>query len=391
PVLELEAGKATMEIPSPVSGTVTKLFISQGDTVAIGQLVMSVDAKEESAAPAPAKKPEPVKEAVAAKPAPAVQAAPPPPPAPAPVQPPVSAPVAAPAPVASSSPKERPIAVSAAPQVRRLARELGVDIHHIHATGPAGYITLEDVKAFAKETLSRGGIPVAGPVRVEKMSSVRKATMRHMTHCWTTIPHVTQQDTANITKLEALRKHYAPRAEAVGAKLTMTAIIIKVLASALKVHPKFNCSINPEKEEIIFKDYYNIGIAMDTPKGLLVPVITNGDKKNFVTLAQELGALGARARDGKLTAEDLKGGTFTFTNLGGIGGTFFTPIVNSPEVAILGTGRAYWEMGPSGEKVFKLPLSLSYDHRIIDGADGARFLKWVVEAMEEPMLLSLEG
>jgi pyruvate dehydrogenase E2 component (dihydrolipoamide acetyltransferase) len=213
-----------------------------------------------------------------------------------------------------------------------------------------------------------------------------------MAHCWATIPHVTQHDVADITKLEELRKRYAPRAEAAGARLTMTAILIKVIAAALKVHPKFNCTIDPVKEEIHYKSRYNIGIAMDTPKGLMVPVVADGDRKNVVQLALELGALTQRAQAGKLTAEDMSGGTFTFTNLGIIGGSFFTPIVNAPEVAILGSGRAYWEAGiDGGAKRFRLPLSLSYDHRIIDGADGARFLKWIIEAVEEPMLLSLEG
>jgi pyruvate dehydrogenase E2 component (dihydrolipoamide acetyltransferase) len=428
-VLEIEAGKATMEIPSPAAGTVSALKVAQGDTVSVGQLVMELEEKAGSGkaeTPKPESKPEPVVEEktpepdlsseALAKEEPVVEKK-----APEPVV--EEKPAAAPAPVAEAKPEPapvpetrnskletpqpaqpvsdlrpptseavKPLAVSASPSVRRLARELGVDIHQIPPTGPAGYITQDDVKEYAKRTLSQGGIPVAGPTRVEKMSGVRKATLKHMTHCWTTIPHVTQHDTADITKLELLRKQYAPRAEAAGAKLTMTAIIIKVIASALKKHPKFNCSINPEKSEIIYKDYYNIGIAMDTPKGLLVPVITAGDKKNIVELALELKALAERAREGKLSVTDLKGGTFTFTNLGIIGGSFFTPIVNSPEVAILGSGRAHWESCPDGgEKRFKLPLSLSYDHRIIDGADGARFLKWVIDAMEEPLLLSLEG
>ena len=395
-IFEIEAGKASMEIPAPVSGTVSAVHVAQGDTVSVGQLVMEFSAGAAApAVPAPAPAPAPKKEAPAVV-EPASKPAPAPAPAPA-LSSAASAkeePAPAPAPAAASQPdNQKAKAVSASPSVRRLARELGVDIHRVPATGPAGHIVAEDVKEFAKVSMQSGApMGFAGETRVEKMSAVRKATMKHMIHCWTTIPHVTQQDTADITKLELLRKQYAPRAEAVGAKLTMTAIIIKVIASALKKHPAFNCSINPEKAEIIYKDYYNIGIAMDTPKGLLVPVITDSDKKNFVELAQELGALGAKAKEGKLAAGDLKGGTFTFTNLGGIGGTFFTPIINSPEVAILGCGRAYWESNPEGgEKQFKLPLSLSYDHRIIDGANGARFLRWIVEAMQEPMILSLEG
>jgi pyruvate dehydrogenase E2 component (dihydrolipoamide acetyltransferase) len=285
------------------------------------------------------------------------------------------------------------LAVSASPNVRRLARELGVDIHLVPPSGPAGFITAEDVKEFARDGLSNSSASAGTQTtRVEKMNAIRKATMNHMSHCWATIPHVTQHDTADITELESLRKRYAPKAEAVGAKLTMTAILIKIISSALKVHPKFNCSIDPEKGEIIYKEFYNIGIAMDTPRGLLVPVIKNGDRKNMVELAVELKELAEKARAGKIEASDLKDGTFTFTNLGIIGGSFFTPIVNAPQVAILGCGRAYWEPGlEDGQKHFRLPLSLSYDHRIIDGADGARFLKWIIDAIEEPLLLSLEG
>jgi pyruvate dehydrogenase E2 component (dihydrolipoamide acetyltransferase) len=393
-VFEIEAGKATMEIPSPVGGTISALHVAQGDTAAVGQLVLEIAesgnaetqktvAEEKAPEPAPAPEPEPVvEEAPASAPEPVVEEK-------------VSEPVQEelipdPRPLTPEPKVTKSLSVSAAPSVRRLARELGVDVHRVPSTGPAGYITAEDVKAFAKGTLE--GAPATGETRIEKMSSIRKATMKHMSHCWATIPHVTQHDMADITKLEELRKRFAPKAEAAGTKLTMTAILIKVISSALKVHPEFNCSIDSEKGEIIFKDFYNIGIAMDTPRGLLVPVIRDGDKKNMVELAQELGALAGKARDGKITAADLKGGTFTFTNLGGIGGTFFTPIVNSPEVAILGCGRAVWEPGlEDGQKHFRLPLSLSYDHRIIDGADGARFLKWIVEAMEEPLLLALEG
>jgi len=385
-VLEIEAGKATMEIPAPADGKISALHVATGDTVEVGQLVLEIEdggQKTEGSGqkPEPAPEPEPVVEEEP-KPEPVVEEEP--------------EPVVEEKPAPESripnpeSPQLAKPAVSAAPSVRRLARELGVDIHRVPATGPAGYITAEDVKTFAKQSLE--GAPSTGATRVEKMNAVRKATMKHMSHCWATIPHVTQHDTADITKLEELRKRFAPNAEAAGAKLTMTAILIKVIASALKKHPKFNCSIDPEKGEIIYKDFYNIGIAMDTPKGLLVPVIRDGDKKNMVDLALELKELAQKARDGKIAPAELKGGTFTFTNLGIIGGSFFTPIVNSPEVAILGTGRACWESCPDGgEKKFKLPLSLSYDHRIIDGADGARFLKWIIDAIEEPLLLSLEG
>lgn len=397
-LLELEAGKASMEIPSPADGVLKALYVKTGDTVKAGQLVAEIEEKQESGSrsqesekkpepkpepksePKPQPNPEPVKEPDLEK-------------KPEPVQKEVT-PDARPLTSESAKPTYPP--VSAAPNVRGLARELGVNIHDVPASDPDGHISEEDVKAFARERLKNGGTSDSQKktpgVRIEKMTQTRKATMKHMAHCWATIPHVTQHDVADITKLEELRKRYAPRAEAAGAKLTMTAILIKVIAAALKVHPKFNCSIDPVKEEILYKGSYNIGIAMDTPKGLLVPVIADGDKKNFVELALELRELTERAKIGKLTVEDLKGGTFTFTNLGIIGGSFFTPIVNSPEVAILGSGRAYWEAGiEDNAKRLRLPLSLSYDHRIIDGADGARFLKWIIEAVEEPMLLSLEG
>ena len=386
PLMEIEAGKASMEIPSPAAGTISAVHVAQGDSVVVGQLVFTIDSAGADSVPPLSVEPEPAEPPKSvAEPEPVKQEEVVEKPAPAALKP---EPVSDPAPVSAEK------AVSAAPNVRRLARELGVDIHVVQPSEEGGRISMEDVKQFAKACLKgSGGARVQSTeVRVEKMSAIRKATMNHMAHCWTTIPHVTQHDTADITKLEALRKQYAPRAEAAGAKLTMTAIIIKVISSALKMFPNFNCSIDPEKAEILYKDFYNIGIAMDTPKGLLVPVIKDGDKKNMVELAVELQELAVKAREGKLAMSDLQGGTFTFTNLGIIGGSFFTPIVNSPEVAILGSGRAYWESNVDSDgKRFKLPLSLSYDHRIIDGADGARFLRWVVEAIEEPMLLSLEG
>lgn len=381
-ILEIEAGKASMEIPSPATGAITAVHVAVGDTVEVGQLAFTIDSEsagsapeEEPAVPAAEPEPEAPPEAEVSAPAPVTEA-----PAPAPAVP-------APTPSASPAPVARK-AVSAAPNVRRLARELGVDIHTVPASSEGGRISLEDVKTFAKSTLAGGGgrVSVQGATRVEKMSAIRKATMNHMAHCWATIPHVTQQDWADITHLDALRKKFAKKAEAEGAKLTVTAILVKVVASALKVFPNFNCSIDPDAAEIIYKDFCNIGIAVDTEKGLMVPVIRDADQKNMIELAKDLGGIAAKAREGKIDLADLQGGTFTITNLGGIGGTFFTPIVNSPEVAILGVGRAVKD----GDRL-RMPLSLSYDHRIIDGADGARFIRWIVDALEEPLLLSLEG
>lgn len=391
-MLEIEAGKASMEIPSPATGTITAVHVAQGDTINIGQLAFTIEADAATPAPVAVPEPAPVVPEVAAS-------------SPAPVEAPVSvAPVAPVAPVAApsepSSPAPATKAVAAAPNVRRLARELGVDIYRVPPGDSGARITLEDVKNFAKAGLKGGGggapqSGMPGGTRVEKMSGIRKATMNHMTHCWTTIPHVTQHDMADITKLEELRKRFAPKAEAAGAKLTVTAILLKVVASALKVFPKFNCSIDPEKAEIIYKDFYNIGIAVDTERGLIVPVIKDADQKNMVDIAVDLGEIAKKARAGAISLADMQNGTFTITNLGGIGGSFFTPIVNAPEVAILGIGRAILDPCIGKNELcaprLRMPLSLSYDHRIIDGADGARFLRWIVEAIEEPMLISLEG
>ncbi len=382
-ILEIEAGKASMEIPSPAEGTITAIHIAQGDTIDVGQLAFTIEGGVAEATPAPAEEPEP-EVLVIEEPVPVVEETP------------------APAPKAKLVPTPTPAgkAVSAAPNVRRLARELGVDIQNVAPSTSGGRISLEDVKQFARASLDGGGganrKPAAiGAIRVEKMSAIRKATMAHMTHCWTTIPHVTQHDMADITKLEELRKRFAPKAEAVGAKLTVTAVLVKVVAAALKVFPNFNCSIEPEKAEILYKDFYNIGIAVDTEKGLMVPVISDADQKNMVDIAQDLGEIAQKARAGQISLADMQGGTFTITNLGGIGGSFFTPIINSPEVAILGVGRAIMDPCIGQNEMcaprLRMPLSLSYDHRIIDGADGARFLRWIVEAIEEPMLISLEG
>jgi pyruvate dehydrogenase E2 component (dihydrolipoamide acetyltransferase) len=397
-LIEIEAGKASMEIPSPADGTISAIHVAVGDTVAVGQLAFTIEAGAAAAAPAeepaPAAEPEPEAPAAeASAPAPDAKEAP----APAPKETPAAAPKAEPASVPAPVTAEK--AVSAGPNVRRLARELGVDIHQVQPSTPNGRLSLEDVKSFAKSSISTGGggrkVSIQGATRVEKMSAIRKATMNHMTHCWTTIPHVTQHDMADITKLEELRKRFAPKAEAAGAKLTITAILMKVVASALKVFPNFNCSIDPEKAEIIYKDFYNIGIAVDTEKGLMVPVIADCDQKNMVDIAQDLGSIAKKARAGEISLADMQNGTFTITNLGGIGGSFFTPIVNSPEVAILGVGRAIMDPCIGKNELcaprLRMPLSLSYDHRIIDGADGARFLRWIVEAIEEPMLISLEG
>lgn len=420
PVIEVEADKTSAEVPSNVSGTVTEIHVSEGDEVKTNQLILTLSDSAEDAAPT-AKAPEEDKAAEA--PAPAVEepqpaaAEPAPKPSPAPAPPAAATTVSTPAasavePTADAAPGDaKPI--PAAPSVRRFAREVGVDLRKVQGTGPGGRISIEDVKAYLRSldlasqpepAAAVGGfqLPVQqlpdfskwGPIQREKMSGIRRATAHHLSQAWITIPHVTQHDKADITEMEKLRKQYAPRVERAGGKLTMTAILVKVVVGALRQFPRFNASVDMANEEIIYKNYYNIGIAVDTEHGLLVPVIRDADRKSLVQIAVELGEIAQKARDRKLTAEDMQGGTFTISNLGGIGGTGFTPIVNAPEVAILGVARSRIEpVYQNGEWVPRnmLPLSLSYDHRIIDGADAARFLRWIASALEDPFLLALEG
>jgi pyruvate dehydrogenase E2 component (dihydrolipoamide acetyltransferase) len=313
----------------------------------------------------------------------------------------------------ASAPETPP--APAAPSVRRMARELGVEIGQVAGTGPGGRISVEDVKEHAKRLVTgaarSGGstaVPLPdfsrwGPVERQPMRAVRRKTAEHLSAAWATIPHVTQHDLADVTALEEVRKRYAKGTEAAGGALTVTAIAVKVVATALKVFPQFNASIDMAADEVILKKYVNIGVAVDTDRGLLVPVIRDADTKNILQLSVELAQLAEKARNRKLSLEEMQGGCFSISNLGGIGGTAFTPIVNAPEVAILGISRARLEPvwhdaepghDPAGGRFvprMMLPLSLSYDHRAIDGADGVRFLRWVVDALEQPFLLALRG
>lgn len=409
-VLELETDKAVVEVPSPVSGTVTTLHVQPGTTAKVGQLLITLETQTSTAAPEvvriPPAPPAPAQDAGAPAVVPRPTAVTPAPSAP--LSPPVVASsVAAPAPaarVASAAP------VPASPAVRRLAREIGVDITQVPGSGPGGRISDEDVKLFARrqltspeEPLARRTTPVStpladftpwGPVQRQAMSSVRRTTAERMAHAWATIPHVTQFDKADITELEKLRQHFAPKVEAAGGRLTVTAVVLKVVAAALKVFPQFNASVDMTTHEVVYKQYYHIGVAVDTDRGLIVPVVRNVDQKNILALAVELTQLGERARNRRTSLEEMQGGTFTVTNLGGLGGTNFTPIINAPEVAILGLARGGLEpVYSNGQFVPRqmLPLALSYDHRLIDGADGVRFLRWVVEALQQPFLLALEG
>jgi len=415
PVMELETDKAVVEVPSSVSGVVKEVKVKEGQKVKVGQLIFTL---EGGAAP----QPEPVKHdpvehvsgqtgarlafqaAIRAEGKTEEEALPPDQPLPA------SRPFAMPAQLGKVAGTEHRDPVPAAPHVRRLAREVGVEIQDVKGTGPGGRISEEDVKAHAKALLvaaaatSQMATHVAEPAlpdfskwgKIERVSirGVRRKTAEHLWEAWNTIPHVTQHDRADITELEQLRARFAPRAQEAGGKMTVTAIALKVCASALKVFPQFNASIDMTQEEIIYKQYIHIGVAVDTDRGLLVPVIHDVDKKNIVELAAELTQLSKKAREKKLTPQEMEGGTFTITNLGGIGGTGFSPIVNRPEVAILGLSRSSMEpvwLNGKFEPRLVLPLSLSYDHRLIDGADAARFLRWIAEAFEQPFLLSVQG
>ena len=410
PVLELETDKATVEVPSSVSGKIQAIHISEGDTVQVGQLVLTVEGAAAPDQTRPAPPPKPTEAAPAAKVEPKPAAAPPPPeskPAPATVAtPPAQAP---PGPRVAVEPGSALGVIPAAPNVRRLAREIGVDIVQVPGTGPDGRISIADVKNYARQRTTTGVVaaptrlPTAEPlpdfskwgeIEPATMSNIRRKTAEHLSYAWTAIPHVTQFGQADITELEQLRKRFGKTVEAAGARLTVTAILLKLVVSALKSFPQFNASIDMAKSEIIYKKYYHIGVAVDTDRGLLVPVIRDVDQKNIIELAVELNRIAEKTRDRKLKLEDMQGGTFTITNLGGIGGTNFTPIVNSPEVAILGVSRSRVEpvyQNGQFEPRTIMPLSLSYDHRVIDGADGARFLKAVVEHLEQPFLTALQG
>lgn len=422
PVMELETDKAVVEVPSSVTGKVKEIKVKQGEKVKVGQVIFTLEAGGSSTAAAPAASapakstPAPhtyddharatFQAAIAAEGKTEEQALPPD----QPQQAPASFAFSMPAHLNKTAGAEHRDPVPAAPHTRRLARELGVDIHDVKGSGPGGRISEDDVKAYAKSMIAAAaasparGAAFAEPMlpdfgkwgKIERVSmrGVRRKTAEHLRQAWNTIPHVTQQDKADITELEQLRAKFGPKAQQAGGKMTVTAIALKVCASALKIFPQFNASIDMATEEIVYKQYINIGVAVDTERGLLVPVIRDVDKKNIVELAVELSEISKKTKDKKLTPADMEGGTFTITNLGGIGGTGFTPIVNHPEVAILGLSRSSTEpvwIDGKFEPRLVLPLSLSYDHRLIDGADAARFLRWVAEAFEQPFLLSVQG
>ena len=406
PVVELETDKATVEVPSSVAGVVKEIKVKQGDKISVGAVILTVDdagTVETKPKAQPDQKVVSMPRAVRSEPAPAKAAE-------------------APKPVAPPARTEQGPAAPASPGVRRLAREIGVDINDVQGSGEEGRISEEDVKEHARRILTsvpstsqgsgagRGpsagsAVPLPdfekwGEVERQPMTNIRRTTSTRLTHAWNTIPHVTQCDKADITAMEGLRKKYRDQVKQSGGDLTVTAMLVKVLAVAVRQFPQFNASLDLDNDQIIVKKYVNVGVAVDTDRGLLVPVIRNADQKNLTEIAVEVHQLAQKARDRKLTLEEMSGGGITISNLGGIGGTYFTPIVNWPEVAILGVSRGVTEpvwrpSTGSGQGAFeprqRLPLSLSYDHRVIDGADAMRFLRWVVEAVEQPFLLSLLG
>jgi pyruvate dehydrogenase E2 component (dihydrolipoamide acetyltransferase) len=420
PVMELETDKAVVEVPSSISGVVKEVKVKEGEKIRVGQLIFTLEGAT-AVQPEPSRpRTAPVEHvsgqhgarlafqaAIRAEGKTEEQALPP-------DQPREQVPAfTMPVQLGKVAGTEHRQPIPAAPHVRRLAREIGIDIYEVKGTGPGGRISEDDVKSFAKAMLSAAVSAVQAPPRaghfaapklpdfgkwgkIERVSirGVRRKTAEHLAEAWNTIPHVTQHDRADITELEQLRARFAPKAEEAGGKMTVTAIALKVCAAALKVFPQFNASIDMEHEEIVYKQYIHIGVATDTDRGLLVPVIRDVDKKNIVELAVELSQHSKKAREKKIKPGEMEGGTFTITNLGGIGGVGFTPIVNHPEVAILGLSRSRiepeWINGKFEPRLI-LPLSLSYDHRLIDGADAARFLRWIAEAFEQPFLLSVQG
>ena len=449
-VIELETDKATIEVPSSVAGVVKDVQVKAGQKIKVGQTILTVDgegaaAEKPAAAQADAKQEEAPtaapKKAEAAEPEAESDE-----PAKADARPEQTAekpeapnrkgaprlpedeveeaprkrgevvdisrgPRSAPQPAASSdNAASAALAPPAAPSVRRIARELGVDIRQVNGSGSGGRINVDDVQAFVRQALAGGGGgdasgPVSagaqrplpdfskfGEIESKPLSNIRRKTAEHLGHAWNVIPHVTNHDKTDITALEELRKKYGSQAEKAGGKLTVTVVALKILATAMRKFPQFAASIDLKGGQLVYKKYVNMGVAVDTDRGLLVPVIRDVDKKGIVELSAELAKLSEKARAGKLSLDEMSGGVMTITNLGGIGGVGFTPIVNWPEVAILGISRGSMEPVWNGREFqprLMLPLSLSYDHRVIDGADAARFLRWVAEAFEQPFVLAL--
>jgi pyruvate dehydrogenase E2 component (dihydrolipoamide acetyltransferase) len=387
-LITIETDKAAMDVPAPFTGVVKSMKVKKGDKVSEGSVVLVMDAQEESTATKPAAAP-----TKAATPVPAKEASKP------------TAVAQAPAPVQTQPASLPPISESgfgkahAGPSVRKFARELGVDLSRVKGSGRKERITHDDVKAFVKAVMQggavgSGGLPKVhevdfarfGVVEVKPLSRIKRISGPRLQAAWVNVPHVTQHDEADITDLENLRKELKSDAEKIGAKLTPLAFLVKATVAALKEYPDFNSSLDPSGQNQVMKKYFHVGFAADTPNGLVVPVIKDADKKNVFEIAKELGELAAKARDGKLKGEEMQGGCFSISSLGGIGGTAFTPIVNAPEVAILGVSKSamkpVWD-GKAFQPRLMLPLSLSYDHRVIDGASAARFTTFLSKILSE--------
>ena len=398
-LITLESEKATMDIPAPWSGKVTAVRTRAGEKVAEGTLILLMEVSEADAPPAAPEKPAPAA-------TPAV-----PPPAPAPAEPAkAAAPPAPSAPAAVTESGEAAAKVHASPSVRAFARELGVSLALVNGSGPKRRILKEDVQAFVKAELSRprgaaaGGAGLSvlemppvdfsrfGAVEVKPLTKIKKLSGANLHRNWVTAPHVTQHEEADITELEAFRQEMGEEAQKQGVRLTLPAFLIKAVVAALKAYPDFNASLSADGESLVFKQYFHIGMAVDTPEGLVVPVIRDADRKGVLELARDLMTLSQKARDKKLTPGEMQGGCISISSLGGIGGTFFTPIINLPEVAVLGISRATMKPVWNGKEFvprLMLPLSLSYDHRVIDGAQGARFITYLSQMLADVRRLLL--
>ncbi|WP_299466058.1 2-oxo acid dehydrogenase subunit E2 [uncultured Gimesia sp.] len=406
-LMDIETDKAVVQLESPYSGTIAALKVSEGDSIPIGTVLLTIEQSNGAPSAAPAEKTKPAAaEPKAAEPAKAESAATPETkPETKPAAPPAPS-VSKAAPAAEGSTNNTP--VPAGPATRRLARKLGVDLHLVNGSGPSGRVTQEDVENYVKNLIAGGGpagggggitVPPLpdftqfGEIERQKMKKLARVSANNLSLSWQIVPHVTQHDLADITDLETARKLFISKPNYSGPKVTMTALAMKAVAIVLHEFPAFNSSLDPQTDEIVFKKYINIGVAVDTENGLVVPVVKNVDKKNIIAIAQEMNVLAIKARDRKLEMSDMQGGTFTITNLGGLGGTSFTPIVNYPEVAILGMSRSRNEfqlVNNNPVSRLMLPLSLSYDHRVINGADAARFIVRISSLLSDPFNLLVD-
>ncbi len=418
-LIELETEKATVTVPSPEAGKIAKILVAEGDTVKVGAAIMEIDAADGAAAPSakqeepkPASTPEPPQAAAppAEKPAPAAPESVAPPAKPqAAVSPPTAtapAPSSPRAPVAEVESRSEGHAAAAGPAVRRLARQLGVDLRRVRPSGEGGRITEEDVQAYVRQSnqlaataTSPGVTPPGTPdgdefgaVRLEKMSRMRQTIARTMTQSYTTIPQLTNFDDVDVTELEDMRQESKADYTARGIKLTSMPFLVKAVASSLRRHPLLNASVDMENNRIIYKEYVHVGVAVDTDRGLVVPVLRDADRKSISQIATEMNDLVGKVRSGDYGLDDLRGGTFTISNLGAVGGTYSTPIINPPEVAILLAGRSRTlpqYVDGKLEPRLVMPLSITYDHRVVDGAAAARFLNEVKSYLAAPGRLLL--